>query len=429
MEKKIFIFSLILSFSFLLSCDKDDDKKDDTKTLYIGVIVPLDDLSGSLLQYPIKAVIDEVNENGGLSGDYHLQLDIRSSEPLLDYTRLQQGTIISESLINEHQKNLVGFVISSSSAVKGAVSEITEKNKISTVSGYSTSEANTGLSDYFHRTTCSDKLRAKLLAQKTIDFGLTKVAIGVEGEDNFSLSFANDFLYFFEELGGEITDTVHFKRNDSEYKNKLEKLYQNNPHSILMSFLNIHAEFFNKLNDYASSLNINKDSLLFMVGFKINNLLYQANFDFLLGKLNEVPRFYGLQIAIDESTESYQYLENLIINKYASSMYLYNTHTYDATYILVMAIEKALLDGFSPDNINEFRIAVNERIRPVSKPDGEIVRPEMTWQTIKTIIANGDVNYEGVANNSDIDEQGQAQDIYEMFVIKKNGNEFYYDIP
>ncbi len=300
--------------------------------------------------------------------------------------------------------------------------------KISAISGFSTSNANSGLSQYFHRTIPADKYTIDILGKKALDYGINKIAIAVQQGDVYSESFADDFQTKYEALGGTIVEKVMFLENDPDYVTKLQTLYSKNPDAVCNAMLNTFVEFYNKLNDniVTLTLNLNAANLKFIFSYKQMNIVEQAPCALLVGEINGVPKAFCAEALPDVETNSFKHFSQEIKTRYN-----YNAgsgqeqHYYDAVFIYALAIARAAKLGADIDDLPAFRIAVNDQIRNVSKPEGETVKPEEGWANMLAKANTGDVNYEGASGNCDMNDEGDVISNYFIFTIIDNGNGTY----
>jgi branched-chain amino acid transport system substrate-binding protein len=83
--------------------------------------------------------------------------------------------------------------------------------------------------------------------------------------------------------------------------------------------------------------------------------------------------------------------------------------TYDATFLIALAIEKA----GSTD-----RTAVRDALRAVASPPGTVIEPG-EWAKAKKLIAEGkDINYEGATGPHDFDGQGEVAAVIDQWMVK-----------
>jgi neutral amino acid transport system substrate-binding protein len=417
---------LFLSIILFFRCKKDDDDDvEPSKEVYIGTILPLDVTSGVERINMIKTAVDEINESSKVLGGYKIKLDIRSSEPPGAEIRDDYAAKVAESILNDHPSNLIGFITAWSSSSRGVTLQVADSAHISVISTSSTVDSNTGLSDYFQRLAPPDKFQALISAKKAKTYGINTVAIAVEKDDVFSEGLALAFKENFEAEGGTIISTVKFIENDPEYQDKLSTLYEEEPDAVFTAMLSTHSDFFNEINDHANFLSLDIANLRFILSdAKYQDLLDKSPPQLLTGEVDGNPKVFGAASAPDITNPAYIHYKTEIKNRYGQDDVQYGPQSYDVVYLLALAMERALKDGETLSNINDFREAVNNNIRKVSRDNnGEtIVSPDQGWTSMQAATNSGDVNYEGASGNCDIDEFGDVITNYEIFTIIDDGS-------
>jgi branched-chain amino acid transport system substrate-binding protein len=87
---------------------------------------------------------------------------------------------------------------------------------------------------------------------------------------------------------------------------------------------------------------------------------------------------------------------------------VYATTSYDAAFLLALAIEKA---GAAD------RSKISAALREVASAPGEIILPG-EWEKAKKLIAAGqDINYQGAAGDHEFDENGDVPGVYGLFGV------------
>ena len=421
--RKVFLLFFIPLFLLFQSCE--EEKTDDRKKLCLGAILTLEDANGLLHKQGIETAVKEINDNGGILDGYFLEIDFRSSVPIEKETREEQANLIAQALIEEHKEKLIGFISASSSGSRGIVS-VAEQYSIPTISGFSTSKANSCLSPYFSRTCPPDVFMVKILAQKTIEYGIKKIVIAVEENDLYSETLAEDMEEAFKNQGGEVLQIVKFKRHDVNYRKKIEQLLQNSSQAVFCSMLTIYTEFFTNMNNYLNSNN--EEELSFILGTKNENILKQANFNFLLGKGNNlIPKTFGAETYPDIESAAFKYFEEKLHISYKRNVSGYIQCFYDIPIIYSLAIEKCKVNNILPSQIQAFREELSKQIRLVSNPEGVKIEPQEGWSFLREKAKTEEINYNGVSGDCDFDECGDVKTRFDIFLIDKNEKgEFYY---
>lgn len=428
MKHPVLLYIAILLFS-VTACEKDEEAAVKENELILGAILGFDENVGVGHKYGIYTALEEIRDGGGVAG-YELSTDMRSSQRLYFDSRAKQAEAVAKDIAKDFSSNLLGFITSSSTTSQAVALEVGEPNHLATISGYSTSSANTGLSSYFHRTAPSDKYAIDVFLKKAQDYGIKKVAIAVERGDLFSETYAEDLRVVFEAAGITITNEVFFNPSEVDYFSKLQTLYQGEPDIVLASMLFITPDFFTQLHDNMDLLDLEADDLHFMLISKSDDVLEIAGFDFLVGVgANGIPRVFTVEGGPNRSSASYKSFDEKIHAYFDTAPTSYSSNFYDIVFIYALAIEKAVNEGHSKSDIEAFRMAINKNIREVTNPEGTVVTPADGWAKMKTVLKNGAVNFEGASGNCNIDEFGDITSFYDIHYIERNASgKLYYKL-
>jgi len=423
--KTSLLFNFLIILIVLLSGCKKDDKRELSKEIYIGVVLPLDVFKGELRLYALKTAVDEINESEKVLGGYQIKIDVRSSEPVGGVNREDYAVTVANSILNDHSSSLIGFISSWSSSSRGIALQVSDPNHIPQIACASTSSANSGISDYFQRLTPPDSSLNEILAKKAKEFGINKVAIAVQSGDVFSEGIASGFKEKFEAIGGTITSTVNFVENDTSIIEKLETLYADEPDAVFIAMVSLDVEFLNAVNDNAISLNLDIADLRFVFtdSQRHLNLLEQVPAGLITSTTETRPKAFGAIAFPDIATNSYIHFKEELTRRYNKETESFSHQHYDAVYLFALAMERALEEGANLSNISSFREAVNRNIRKVSRDDsGEItVSPEQGWTSMQTAARKGDVNYTGASGNCDINKNGDVKMNYDVYIVLNDG--------
>jgi neutral amino acid transport system substrate-binding protein len=418
----LLVVALSLPLVFI-GCSYDDDDDDSPSSVTLGVILPMDASSGPLRENALRTAIDEINEAGGVSEGWPINLEVRSSEG--DDREETAAAVANDILASVN--NLVGFVTSFSSSSRGVALQVADPNNIPQISGSSTADANSGISAYFQRIAPPDNFQTLIMAQKAQEVGINTVAIAVQEGDAFGEGLAETFRTKFESLGGVISAEVNFIADDTDYEAKLTQLYEGSPDAVLIAMVSTDVEFLTEVDQ--SDIGLDKDALRFLLSDaqKTDDILTQAPAGLLVGEINNHPKSFGAVSFPDPNSPIFQHFASELEDRYDQEVASFNAQFYDIGYLFALAIERAA-KTVSLKNINDFREAVNTNIRQVSRPDAgdSIVTPdEGGWVTLKSVAVAGDVNYEGASGNCDMDENGDVLTQYEVFRVIQNPDESF----
>jgi len=411
-----FLSLLLIVLIIISGCKKEDEKVEDSKTLVIGVIVPLDQEKGILRRDAFRLAIDEINAAGGVGDGYQISLDVRSDEGA---DRKVIAAAAARDIINQND-NVIGFVSAFSSSSSGIVEEVCIPDHYPLVSGSATSNTLTNISAYFHRICPPDEFEANVLSDRTNFYGITSVAIAVEDGDTYSEDLASAFE---SKYGAGVTNKINFIINDVDYLNKINQLLAGKPEGLFVSMLNPNAyiKFFDNLSQVNTTF-ILPDALY-------SDDFFQADIDQIIGDINGHTKNFGAFPSADTSTGAYNYFKDAFWQKYNKEISSYNAQFYDVGYIYAMAIEKAFQE-MGLNDLSAYREKVNDFIRPVSHGNvgDQIVTPDQGWNTVKAACMAGGVDYSGASGNCDIDNEGYATTAYAIFKVTKPGSVYAFEI-
>ncbi|MCD4774179.1 MAG: ABC transporter substrate-binding protein [Bacteroidales bacterium] len=413
-----FSFLFIIAFIILgiSACKKNDTPEDDSKSLVLGVLLPLDQEKGLLRENALRLAIDEINNAGGLGNNHNIELIVMSSEGA---DRQLVAAAAAQEIISQND-NVVGFISSFSSSTTGIVENVSIPHHYPCIAGSATSKSLTGISTYFHRLCPPDDFEAIVLSDRTNFYGINSVAIAVEDGDTYSEDLASSFQNAF---GIGVSPVVNFNIDDLDYMSKIDQLLADNPESIFISMLNPSAyiKFFDMLEPLNTTF-ILSDGLF-------SNDFFQADIEQIVGEINWHTKNFGAFPSADTTDSSYIYFETALWEKYEQEVASYNAQFYDIGYIYAMAIEKTLSELGTAD-MQAFREKVNDNIRLVSNVNtGDTeVNPSQGWQSIKETCQLGGVDYSGASGNCNIDNEGNAITAYSIFKVIKSGDDYAFEI-
>lgn len=417
---KIISFLFLLTIAFVVvgisACKKDNNSSDDSKSLVLGVILPLDQEKGLLRENALRLAIDEINSAGGIGNGYKFDLIVRSSAGA---DRKLAAAAAAQEIISQHN-NVVGFISSFSSSTLGIIEDVSIPDHYPCISGSATSKSLSGISPYFNRLCPPDGFEANVLSDRANFHGINSVAIAVEDGDPYSEDLASSFQSAF---GSGVTIVVNFNIEDPDYLSKINQLLTGNPEGLFISMLNPAA--FSKFFDMLEPVNTT-----FILCDALNSSdLFQANIAQILGEINGHTKNFGAFPSADTTSASYLYFKTALWEKYNQEITSYNAQFYDIGYIYAMAIEKALMELEIAD-MQAFREKVKEYIRLVShgNPGDPKVNPSQGWQSIKDACQIGGVDYIGASGNCDIDNEGNTITAYSIFKVIKSGNDYAFEI-
>jgi branched-chain amino acid transport system substrate-binding protein len=251
--------------------------------------------------------------------------------------------------------------------------------------------------DLVFRTAPSDSYQGQALARRMLADGNKKVAVAYLNND-YGKGFAEAFKSEFEAKGGEIAGYAAHEGDKASYRSELAELAGKGADTLVlidygdgagMTILRQALEngFFQKF--------VGGD------GMKTDALVNALGADNLKTFTTSAP--VGAESAgLDAFNKLYK-------EAGGDETAVYATTSYDATFLLALAIEKA----GSAD-----RSKISKALREVSSAPGEVILPG-EWAKAKKLIAEGkDINYQGAAGDMEFDKNGDVPGVYAIFGVK-----------
>lgn len=228
MNRKTVLFSSLVLFAFLglllFSCG---DSKKDSKTIKIGVILPL---SGSLSNYGsstlngIQMAIDEINQAGGI-GNRTIALDIRDNESNYSKT-IEVGSQLAES-------DVLTILGANSSALTRALGNKAVEKKIPVITPSATNTMLTKDLVYVWRICFNDRDQGTALANFSIDNLKARRVIILREEGTYSQGL--DF-YYAEQLrdrGGK-SEILNYVSGSKTFGSQIDHIKSAKPDLVFL---------------------------------------------------------------------------------------------------------------------------------------------------------------------------------------------------
>ncbi|WP_186387489.1 ABC transporter substrate-binding protein [Stappia sp. TSB10P1A] len=284
-----------------------------------------------------------------------------------------------------------------SGAVLAAANSVTIPAGVTIVTPSGTSPEITTLqdNDTVFRTVPSDDYQGRALARTLLERGTTKVAVAYLNND-YGKGLAEAFRAEFEEKGGEIAGFAAHEGERASYRSNLADLAAGGADTLVIL-------------DYGDG------SGLTMLRQALENGFFE-NFVGGDGMKSDAPiRELGadnLTTFIASAPVGQQSDALEVFNKAFSDIggdpnAIFVTTSYDATFMLALAIEKAGAD----------KSKVSAALREISNGEGEPILPG-EWAKAKELIAAGTaIDYRGAAGEHNFDEAGDVPGAYALFKV------------
>jgi len=371
----------------------------------IGALIPL---SGGLQGYGetslqgVRLAVEEANAAGGMLGS-KVRVIVGNT-----MTSAQPAVEAAQRLVSVERVHGVVGALSSGSTIPVAQS-VTSVNRIPQISNASTAPAISTLKDdgYLFRTTPSDAFQGVALARIARKQGVESVAVLYVNND-YGQGLAESFQASFTAAGGKVTGSAAFAPNQAAYRGELSKLASGDAQALVLIAYPDDGGITIMRQSLEEGL---FEKFILTDGMKSEAMIKQLGAEHLEG-------FYGSSARSTEGKASDLFRE--IYRKRHGQMppHPYIDSAYDATMILMLAMEKAKsTDG----------PAIRDAIREVSNGPGEEIRPGEFARAKELIAAGKDINYQGAAGNHEFDDNGDVSGTFEHWAIK-NGKIVTVDV-
>ena len=365
----------------------------DTK---IGILM---DITGPIanfippLQNSVNLAVKQVNAQGGL-------LDGKAVAVFGDTTGSSQGAVdAAGKLANiENVPVIMGALMSGTTIA--AAEAVAIPTGITLLSPTATSPAMTGLKDkdLVYRLVPSDNYQGEVLARMVMDAGIKKVAVTYVNND-YGVGIGQTFIAAYKKAGGEIVAEVKHEEKKDSYRSELATLSKGGATALVVVA-------------YAgdSGGKIVKQSLeggLFSQfigtdGLRDDLLIKEVGADALKSSFFSSPT----SPADNPAQKTLHDAFNAEFKEGADKAFV--DQTYDATFLTMLAIEKA----GSTD-----RTKIAAALREVASAPGEKVGPG-DWAKAKALIKAGkDIDYDGAGGAYEFDANGDVTGFIGKFVV------------
>lgn len=338
----------------------------------------------------------EVNEQGGILGGQELVLVVGDSQATA------QGAVdATTKLVNVDNVAAIMGALASGATI-AAANAVTIPNSILQVSPTSTSPEMTSLedNDFLFRVIPSDNFQGIALSRMLLDNGITSVALTYVNND-YGVGIASTFRDAYVAAGGTITaDQVH-EPDKNSYRSELATLASGGDAQALV------------LIAYAAGSGITIvrqalengffDHFIGTDGLRDNLLVQEIGAENLEGIMFTSPT------SPPESTAGARFDANYSERYETTNDKFFIQQTYDATFLIALAIEKA----GSTD-----RTAIRDALREVANPPGEVIEPGEWARAVELIAAGTDIDYVGVSGPIDFDENGDVAGFIGQFGLE-----------
>lgn len=369
------IFMVIGSAAGVLAQDK----------VKIGTLMPLTGGLASYGQFTRNGTLlaqKLINEQGGLLDGREIELVNIDTQ-----TQPQVGVDGAQKLVNIEGVQAIVGALSSGTTIP-IVDSVTAPNEVVQISPSATSPVLTTIEDdgYFFRTVPSDALQGVVAGNFAADQGYESVAV-IYVNNDYGQGLNDAIIDQFEKRGGEVTSSIAFEPNKVSYRSELMEAAKDNPDALVL----IAYTDDGGITIIRQALeNAFFSEFLFTDGLKAPEIAEGIE-PYLEGMYGTSPT----SLPGGNGPELFREMYNEEYGEMPPKPYI--DTSYDATFVIAMAIEKAgVVEG----------PAIRDAINEVLDPDGETVNIN-EWAKAKELIAEGKtINYEGASGPVFFDDVG-----------------------
>ena len=290
-----------------------------------------------------------------------------------------------------------------SGAVLAAANSVTIPAGIAIVTPSGTSPEISSLkdNDTVFRTVPSDDYQGRALARTLLERGTKKVAVAYLNND-YGKGLAESFRAEFEAQGGEIAGYAAHEGEKASYRSNLADLASGGADTLVIL-------------DYGDG------SGLTMLRQALENGFFE-NFVGADGMKSDAPikelgaenlETFLASAPVGEQSTALDAFSKAFSDIGGDPSAIFVTTSYDAAFMLALAIEKAGGD----------KAKVAASLREISNGEGEPILPG-EWAKAKELIAAGTaIDYKGAAGEHNFNEAGDVPGAYALFRVSGNGFE------
>ena len=238
MKKVVFLLSLVLSISMILSaCGGAGSSAATIKVGGIGELTGDIPAVGASFKNAAEMAVKEINDAGGLDvGGKKYQIDFTIED---NAGKADQSASAAQKLIT--QNNVIAIIGPNASRYAIPASEIAESNKTVLISPWSTNpqttlDAKTGQpKKYVFRAAFIDPFQGRVVAKFALDNLKAKnAAVLYDIASDYNKGIAEFFKQTFEENGGKVVAFETYTTGDKDFTAQLTKIKDTNPDVIFL---------------------------------------------------------------------------------------------------------------------------------------------------------------------------------------------------
>ena len=341
-----------------------------------------------------QLAISQINEQGGILGGQPLSI-ISADTTCTDASAAINA---ADRMINSENVTAIVGALCSGATIASA-NNVAVPAGVLMVSPASTSPAIAEIddNDLVFRTTPSDAYQGEVLARLLLSKGIDEVAMTFVNND-YGQGLANAFSSHYEAGGGVIAGRAAHEDGRADYRSELGNLASSGAETLLVfAYADTSGQTILR-QAYESGMFTQFIGADGMVGDALVNAVGADVLEGMIATRPGKPDIPGTE-AYAEAARAAGMDPNAV----------FASQAYDAAFLLALAIEK---------NGSADRAGLNEALRAVALPPGEVILPG-EWSKAVDLIAQGvEINYEGAAGTQDFDERGNVPGVIEEMVVR-----------
>lgn len=385
--------SIMLVAASALLCSSALAQAADTK---VGILM---DITGPIanfippLQNAANLAVKQVNDQGGL-------LDGNAVAVYGDTTGTSQGAVdAAQKLANVENVPIVMGALMSGTTI-AAAEAVFIPTGIVQLSPTATSPAMTDMkdNDLVYRIVPSDNFQGDVLAKMVLDEGINKVAVTYVNND-YGVGIGQTFMDAYRAAGGEVVAEVKHEEKKDSYRSELASLTQGGAEALVV--VAYAGDSGGKIVKQAIEGGL-FTRFVGTDGLRDDLLIQNVGAEALKTSFFSSPT----SPADNPAQTTLHTAFNAEYGEGADKAFV--DQTYDATFLTMLAIEKA----GSAD-----RAKLAAALREVASAPGEKVGPG-EWSKAKQLISEGkDIDYDGAGGTYEFDANGDVRGYVGKFVV------------
>lgn len=330
------LVAVVLMVSMFAGCGGKGD------TIKIGTIQPI---SGAISAFgtqsrdAVNMAVEEINAKGGVLGKT-LEVVVEDDEATPEKTVNAFKKLVT-------QDKIIGLVGALTSKCSLAITREAQQRKIVMISPTSTNDTVTDAGDYIFRACYNDSFQGVVVAQFAYDtLKGKKAAIIFDNTNDYSKGLKDNFKKKFEELGGTITAEEAYATGDADFKAQLTKIKGTNPDVLFI------PDYYNTVSLIAKQVRSQGITIPMLGADGWDEITNNAGDEV-------IDCYYSNHYSPDADDAEVKEFVKKYNEKFGMTPNALAALAYDATYILVDAINKA--GSADPEKIKAAMMETNKK--------------------------------------------------------------------